>query len=74
VDIAEGREKVRSFVQEQGLTFTILLDEDTMAARAYLVRAIPRSFFIDRQGVIQASHTGPLDEAFIQQYVEPLLR
>jgi peroxiredoxin len=74
VDIAEGREKVRGFVQEQGLTFTILLDEDTMAARAYLVRAIPSSFFIDREGVIQASHTGPLDDALIDQYAERFLR
>ena len=74
VDIGETRDKVRAFAKDRGLTFTILLDEETTAARTYQVRGIPSSFFIDRDGVIQARHTGALDEALIDQYVEVLLR
>jgi peroxiredoxin len=74
VDIAEGREKVQNFAQERGLTFVILLDEDSSAARDYKVRAVPSSFFIDREGVIQVRHTGALDEALIDAYVEQALR
>jgi peroxiredoxin len=74
VDIAEGKEVVESFVQEQGLTFTILLDEEANAARAYQVRGIPRSFFIDRDGVIRASHAGPVDDALVEQALGLLLR
>jgi peroxiredoxin len=74
VDIAEETSEVQSFVEAQGLTFTILLDQGSIAARDFLVRGIPSSFFIDRNGVIQVRHSGPLEEAVINQYVELLLR
>jgi peroxiredoxin len=61
-------------VEDQGLTFTILLDEASNAARAYQVRGIPSTLFIDQNGVIQVRHTGPMDEALIDQYVEMLLQ
>lgn len=74
MDIAEETSEVQSFVEAQGLTFTILLDQGSIAARDFLVRGIPSSFFIDRNGVIQVRHSGPLEEAVINQYVELLLR
>lgn len=74
MDIAEAKEKVQSFVQERELTFTILLDEETTAARTYLVRGIPTTFVIDREGVIQAEHTGPMDGRFIDGYVQQFMR
>jgi hypothetical protein len=61
-------------VQEQGLTFTILLDEDSTAARTYLVRGIPSSFFITREGIIGIKHTGPVDEELVDQYIERVLQ
>jgi peroxiredoxin len=51
------------------LTFPILLDQRSEAARTYLVRGIPSTFFIDREGVIQAVHKGPLDQATIEALV-----
>jgi peroxiredoxin len=65
---------VEVYAKEQGLTFAIVLDSDSNAAGAYHVRGIPTSFFIDREGVIQATHTGALDEALIDRYVEQLLQ
>ena len=64
---------MRSFAEAQGLTFTILLDQGSIAARDFLVRGIPSSFFIDRNGVIQVRHSGPLEEAVIDEYVQQLL-
>ena len=72
VDIAESSETVRDFVQKRGLTFTNLLDETTAVARAYAIRSIPASYFIDRQGVIRAVHIGPLTEEQIDEYVANL--
>jgi peroxiredoxin len=65
---------VQNFAQERGLTFTILLDEDSSAAQDYMVRGIPSSFFIDREGVIQVRHGGALDETLIDTYAEQVLR
>ena len=69
MDIAEGPDKVKAYVEGQGLTFPILLDQRSEAARAYLVRGIPSTFFIDRQGIVLAVHKGPLDHATIEALV-----
>jgi peroxiredoxin len=69
VDVGEDQETVQAFAQNQGLTFPILLDENGSIARKYDVQGIPTSFFIDRQGVIQARYTGALDESLINKYL-----
>ncbi len=73
MDIGEGREIVQAFAQEQGLTFPILLDEDGAVAQGYRVRGVPTSLFINREGVIQARYTGPLDESLIREYLDQIL-
>lgn len=70
MNVGETSEKVKAFAQKRELTFTNLLDEATRAAQAYQVRGIPTSFFIDRDGVIQIRHTGALDKALIDEYME----
>ena len=73
IDIGEGQAQVQAFAQEQGLTFPILLDESGGVAQTYFIRAIPYSFLIDREGVIRVQHIGPMDEAFIADFLGPLL-
>lgn len=73
MDIGEGREIVQAFTQEQGLTFPILLDENGGVAQRYGVRGVPTSFFINREGVIEAQYTGPLDESLIEKYLDQIL-
>jgi peroxiredoxin len=73
VDIGEGREIVQAFAQEQGLTFPIPLDTTGAVAQGYSVQGVPTSLFIDREGVIQARYTGPLDESLIAKYLEQIL-
>lgn len=36
---------------------------------AYRVRAIPTSFFVDRAGIIQFVHMGPLTDATMADYL-----
>jgi peroxiredoxin len=73
IDIGEGQPQVQAFAQERGLTFPILLDETGSAAQNYLIRAIPYSLLVDREGVIRAQHVGPMDEALIADFLGPLL-
>jgi peroxiredoxin len=73
VDIGEKRGTVQAFAQQQGLTFPILLDENGDASKRYRVLGIPTSFFINRQGVIQVQHTGPLNESLIGKYLDQIL-
>jgi len=73
VDVGEKRGTVQAFTQERGLTFPTLLDESGVVSKGYRVLGIPTSFFISREGVIQAQHTGPLNESLIEKYLDRIL-
>ena len=64
---------MQAFVKERGLSFSNLLDENGAVSKGYRVVGIPSSFFISREGVIQAQHTGPLNESLIGKYLEQIL-
>lgn len=65
---------VLSFVNEQGLTFPILLDETAGMANAYQLRSLPSSFFIRRDGVInEVVIGGPMSEALLRTRIEDIL-
>jgi thiol-disulfide isomerase/thioredoxin len=62
------------FVQEYGLTFPVPLDQTGEVSRSYRLRALPTSFFIDRDGVIRSVVIGgPMSKTTIQTTVERLL-
>lgn len=65
---------VEKFVQEFNLTFPILLDTSGEVGNTYLMRALPTTFFIDQEGVIQRVIVGgPMSEVTLQSTVEQLL-
>ncbi len=65
----ESSELVREFAKQAGLTFPIPLDESMDVSRAYSVRSLPTTFFIDRSGVIRDMQIGPLTEATLAQHL-----
>ena len=58
---AVGRDRIRAFVRELGLTFPILLDPEASVARQYRIRALPTSYIVDRDGVIRHREIGYRD-------------
>jgi len=63
-----------AFIQELGLTFLVPLDRDGTVSRQYQLRALPSTFFVDREGVIRKVIIGgPMSEATIQTAVEEIL-
>lgn len=64
VDIDEPEKVVRDFMQSNGYSFPVLMDNGEVTS-LYRVTAIPTTFFIDARGVIMGKHMGPLDEKTI---------
>jgi len=62
------------FGEELGLTFPLLVDPGSEIQKAYQVRAYPSSFFVDRDGVIQTVHFGPMTEDQLDGFVDELLQ
>ncbi len=58
VDLQEERSTVERFIQQNRLTFPVLLDERGGAGKLYGVQAIPTSYVIDKTGKIIAGMTG----------------
>jgi len=72
--VQDERGEALAFAAEQGLTFPILLDASGEATRLYQVRALPTTFFIDAQGMIQEVIAGgPMSEALLRIRVEQLI-
>lgn len=66
---------VMPFVEEQVLTFPILLDETGEMANLYQLRSLPSSFFVDRDGLItEVVIGGPMAEALLRTRVEDILK
>lgn len=72
VNLQESPEDVRKFITSIGVSYPILLDPDGQAARLFKVIQLPNTFFIDRQGTIQARHIGLLSSANLRDYLDSL--
>jgi peroxiredoxin len=63
-----------AFVDELGLTFPILIDEEGKMGRLYQVSAMPSTFFINPDGTIEEVVIGgPMAEALLRTRAETLL-
>ncbi len=62
VDVAEPPEAVAQFVQDYNMTMPVVLDQRQEVTRLYRTDSFPTSFFIDKDGVIQARWVGYLPE------------
>ena len=58
IDIGEAPSAVNNFIQSNNFSFPVLLDTNQDVALEYNIRAIPTTFFIDRDGIIQAIKVG----------------
>lgn len=64
-----GIQEVKDFVNEFGVTFPVLLDEELKVATQYQIRPIPTSYMIDSDGIIQYKALGALNyEMMVQEF------
>jgi cytochrome c biogenesis protein CcmG, thiol:disulfide interchange protein DsbE len=73
VDILDVTADAQDFIEEYGLTYPMLKDKDGDAIESFGVVAYPETFVIDPEGRITAVRRGPVDEAFMNAEVAPLL-
>jgi len=53
VNLKESASAAGEFMEDNGLTFPVLLDIDGEVARMYNISAIPTTYFIDKNGIIK---------------------
>jgi cytochrome c biogenesis protein CcmG/thiol:disulfide interchange protein DsbE len=72
VDQAEPATTVAGAASELGIAYSIPLDLQGNTSRAYGVRSLPTTFFIDRDGVIRQIQNGPLTAATLMQLLRTI--
>ena len=55
---SEGEAEVKSYMQENGLTFPVMLDESGQLARSFGLKGVPASFILSPSGEISYVETG----------------
>ncbi len=74
VDIGESPDTVKQFLQDNKLTFTALLDQDTRVSMLYGIRLIPTSVLVDKNGDIRDIKVGAFaDKAEIRRAVDKIM-
>ena len=63
----KSRGDVPKFIKDFGITFPVVLDENSEVAQMYQVVSIPTSYIIDSQGVIQQKIVGPMTYEMMQE-------
>ena len=73
IDSRESPGTIAPFVQQHGLRFPILLDEDGAINAAYGVVGLPTSLIVDRAGIVRERVTGAMTRDVLARRVERLL-
>ena len=73
VNSQESALQVRTFLNDQGLDFPVVLDQDGSQMAPYGVSGLPSSFLIGPDGQILQQWTGMISRATLEQAVTPLL-
>jgi thiol-disulfide isomerase/thioredoxin len=73
IDYGEDAETVRAFMKGMDVSYRVVVDPGSEAADRYRVAALPTSFFVDAEGVIQAVHLGGMDRKALQEKLDKIL-
>lgn len=66
-------QNAKAFVEEFGVTYPIVLDEEDTVSQMYSVLGLPTSLFINREGRIQRIFIGGMTEDAIKQYIAEIV-
>ena len=74
INKGESLSTVKDFMQSGNYSFPVLLDINQDVALEYSIRSIPTTFFIDKDGIIQAIKLGPfLSKADIENSLSKII-
>ncbi|WLR57078.1 redoxin domain-containing protein [Mesobacillus subterraneus] len=66
----DPQNNVKEFVNDNGLSFPILLDQDGSTQQIYSILSIPTTFIIDEQGLILKKHIGSMTFEQMQELMK----
>ncbi len=74
VNAGQDKPAVAAFIKKLGVTYPVLLDEQSAIARRYGVVGLPTTYFVDAKGVVRGKVIGEADEAVFERHALELLK
>ena len=71
--ITETKEEAEAHLEEAGYTFPVYFDTELSASKAYSVRSLPVTYFIDAEGKGVAYAMGAIDTEVLKQGIQMVL-
>jgi peroxiredoxin len=68
----KNSEQVARFIEEYGITFTVVLDEKGEVSKRYQAEAIPTSYVIDSEGIIRNKMIGPMSKDWMVKQMKQM--
>jgi len=65
IDVQENPDRVATFIQQNDMTYPVVIDESAEIAKIYQVRAFPTSYLIDERGVVLQVYNGPVNQPLL---------
>lgn len=74
VDVGENSTIIKNFMTSLNVSLTVPMDTDGKVAKAYSITTIPRTFFIDKNGIIRQIIPGAFpDKAAIENELKKIM-
>ncbi|RKP50006.1 TlpA family protein disulfide reductase [Cohnella endophytica] len=73
VNVGEDQSSAWKYMNDNGYPFRVLLDSDKSVTRAYGIRSIPVSLFIDKEGKISHKRTGAMNKEEMEIAIQEML-
>ena len=70
----ETRESALEFIKDKSLDMSIVFDEELSAAKAFNVKGIPRTIFINTNGEITYDKEGVIDEDILFSNIKKIIK
>ena len=72
IAVDDTETKMKDFITKYGVTFPVGLDKTAEIQKSFGIYGIPTTYFIDKQGVINYSHSGSVTEELLQHELDKL--
>jgi len=73
INVGQTKAQIRKFIDDMKLTYAILMDSNGEVAKEYGVIGLPRTFILDRHGIIRYKIVGEADEESLRKLLAGLL-
>lgn len=67
INVGENKDEIEAFMDENKLSFTVLLDEDMLVAYDYGIRSFPTTIAVNKKGEVAGGYIGMLTYEQMEQ-------